>query len=153
MATLDNRIPPPALVLIAGALMATARLGSAAPALPDGWRFGLAVAFFVAAGVFGAPAFAAFGRAKTTINPVRIHEGSSLVTTGIYRFTRNPMYVALTSLLCAWAVLLNQPLAFAGPVLFALFINRFQIVPEERVLTQKFGAAYEAYRRSVRRWL
>ena len=84
---------------------------------------------------------------------MQIELASSLVTTGVYRVTRNPMYVALTSLLCALAAWLNQPLAIAGPLLFALYLTRFQIIPEERVLTQKFGAAYDDYRRTVRRWL
>ena len=153
MATLDNRIPPPVLLLVTGALMATVRLGSPAPSLPATWRWGLAGGFFLAAGLFATPAFSAFGKARTTINPVQIDLASSLVTTGIYRITRNPMYVALTFLLCAWAAWLNRPLAILGPVLFALFINRFQIVPEERTLAAKFGNAYDDYRRSVRRWL
>lgn len=153
MASLDNRIPPPILMLGTGILMGAVRLLPAAPVLQPAWRAGLTGAFLLAAGVFGAPAFAAFGRAKTTINPVQIERASSLVTTGIYRLTRNPMYVALTALLCALATWLNQPLAIAGPLLFALYLTRFQIVPEERVLARKFGAAYDDYRRTVRRWL
>lgn len=153
MSALENRIPPPILMIVTGALMAAVRLGSAAPCLPATGRWGLAGAFFLAAGLFGAPAFFAFGRAKTTIDPVQIDRASRLVTTGIYRTTRNPMYVALTLLLCAWTAWLNHPLAAFGPVFFALYITRFQIIPEERALSKKFGVAYEDYRRSVRRWI
>lgn len=153
MASLDNRIPPPVLLVLTAALMATVKFGPTTPYLPTALKWGLTGAFFLGAGVFGAPAFSAFGKAKTTIDPVKIERASSLVTTGIYRVTRNPMYVALTFLLCSWAAWLNQPLAILGPVVFALYITRFQILPEERTLTQKFGKSYDDYRRSVRRWL
>ena len=153
MGSLENRIPPPILMIATAVLMATLSFGSQPIFLPTGWRWGLVAAFFLAAGLFGAPAFSAFGKARTTINPVQIDRASSLVTTGIYRTTRNPMYVALTFILCAWAAWLNQPLAIVGPILFALYITRFQIVPEERTLAKKFGHSYDDYRRSVRRWL
>ena len=110
--------------------------------------------------LFGAIAFGfavsgvrSFQRARTTINPVRIDEASHLVTSGVFGVTRNPMYVALTALLMAWACWLASPWVWAGPLSFALFIHRFQILPEERVLAEKFGSAYDAYRRRVRRWI
>lgn len=76
-----------------------------------------------------------------------------MVTGGVYRLTRNPMYVGLTLLLTTWAVWLAVPWTFLGPVVFALFTHCFQILPEERVMSAKFGRAYEDYRRRVRRWL
>ena len=72
---------------------------------------------------------------------------------GIYRFTRNPMYLGLLMVLVAWAFHLSSASAFAGPLLFLFYIDRFQIVPEERVLVVKFGQAYSDYRSQVRRWL
>jgi protein-S-isoprenylcysteine O-methyltransferase Ste14 len=101
----------------------------------------------------GAPAFRAFGRARTTINPVDIDAASTLVTDGIYRYTRNPMYLGLLALLAAWAVYLGVGWALLGPMIFVAFITRFQIMPEERVLQGKFGAAYADYRARVRRWV
>ena len=153
MRALEHRIPPPILALLVAALMATALLGPGAPSLPLLWRLTIALVCFAGAGRFGFPAFAAFGKAKTTIDPVHLDRASALVTTGMYRVTRNPMYVALTLLLCAWAAWLAQPLPCLGPIAFALFIDRFQIVPEERVLTATFGSAYADYKASVRRWI
>jgi protein-S-isoprenylcysteine O-methyltransferase Ste14 len=75
------------------------------------------------------------------------------VTSGIYRVTRNPMYVGLTLSLCAWGFWLGRPIAALGPLTFVAFIDRLQIVPEERALTARFGQAYADYRRRVRRWL
>ena len=153
MHALEHRVPPPLLMLVIGAIMAAALFGPALPAVAAVWRWGLAGLLFAAAGVFGFPAFAAFGKAGTTIDPVQVDRASSLVTGGIYRVTRNPMYVALSLLLCAWAAWLARPLPLIGPIAFVLFINRFQIVPEERALMAKFAGAYADYRRSVRRWL
>lgn len=153
MSGIENRIPPPLLVLLIGGAMSTLLLDDRTADLPSAYRWGLTGLFFVMAGIFGFPAFRAFGRAKTTINPVAIDQASSLVTSGIYRLTRNPMYVALALLLCAWAAWLADPWALLGPVIFILFINRFQIIPEERALTAKFGEAYLNYRRATRRWL
>ena len=113
----------------------------------------LTVALGLIALTFGASGIVAFRLARTTINPVRIDQASRVVTGGIYRVTRNPMYVGLTALLTMWAVWLAVPLALLGPVLFALFTHRFQILPEERVMSAKFGREYQDYRLRVRRWL
>lgn len=153
MRSIEHRVPPPFVTLVVGAVMAASLLGAEPMALPAGWRWGLAGGFFAAAGLFGFPAFAAFVRAETTINPVEVNRATTLVTTGIYRITRNPMYVALFLLLCAWAAWLARPWPLIGPVAFLLFIDRFQVVPEERALMAKFGTVYADYRRSVRRWL
>jgi protein-S-isoprenylcysteine O-methyltransferase Ste14 len=71
----------------------------------------------------------------------------------VYRYTRNPMYVGLLLALLAWAVFLANPFAVLWVVLFVLYITRFQIIPEERVLASLFGAEYEAYKGGVCRWV
>jgi len=78
---------------------------------------------------------------------------TSLVTTGIFSWTRNPMYLGLAAALVGWAAFLSAAWSLLGPVLFVLYIDRFQIQPEERVLTELFGAEYTNYARRVRRWL
>ena len=78
---------------------------------------------------------------------------SSLVTGGIYRVTRNPMYVGLLFVLVAWAAFLWAPWAMLGPILFVTYMNRFQIRPEERTLMRTFGDDYARYKIAVRRWL
>jgi protein-S-isoprenylcysteine O-methyltransferase Ste14 len=94
-----------------------------------------------------------FRRARTTVNPLRPGTASTLVTGGIYRHTRNPMYLGLSIILLGWAVYLaNAPALLLLPG-FVLYIYRFQIVPEERTLAALFGAEYQAYRTRVRRWL
>ena len=94
-----------------------------------------------------------FRRAQTTVNPLKPETSAALVSTGVYSFTRNPMYLGMTLVLFAWAVYLSSIWSLLGPVLFALYITRFQIVPEERVLAGLFGAPFAAYKKRVRRWL
>jgi protein-S-isoprenylcysteine O-methyltransferase Ste14 len=153
MRALEHRIPPPVLALLTGAAMWFMGRGAPRSGLPDVARYTLSAVLFVAAGAFGFPAFLAFRRAGTTTNPVKIDRAAALVSSGIYRVTRNPMYVALTLLLCAWAAWLQAPVGALGPPLFALYIDRFQIVPEERAMRARFAEAYDAYRRRTRRWL
>jgi protein-S-isoprenylcysteine O-methyltransferase Ste14 len=81
-------------------------------------------------------------------------QAASMVTSGVYRFTRNPMYLGMFCLLAAWAAWLGRlaPL-LAGLPAFVLYMNRFQIRPEERALEQRFGAAFREYAARVRRWI
>jgi protein-S-isoprenylcysteine O-methyltransferase Ste14 len=95
----------------------------------------------------------AFRRQRTTINPLHPEKTSSLVTGGIYRISRNPMYVGMALLLLAWAVYLESPAALLGIGAFIAYITRFQIIPEESLLSRHFGAEFENYRQRVRRWL
>jgi protein-S-isoprenylcysteine O-methyltransferase Ste14 len=99
-----------------------------------------------------ASGFCTFGRAKTTIDPVRPDSASTLVRSGVYRYTRNPRYVGFTLLLTGFAVFLASPWAAPGPFMFAAFTTRFQILPEERALRSKFGADYERCLEATRRW-
>jgi protein-S-isoprenylcysteine O-methyltransferase Ste14 len=146
-------IPPPAVaVLIAGAMWGVS-LTTPSLAVPASIRVVAAVTIALAGGIVSLSGVISFRRARTTVNPMKPETASSLVTTGIYRFTRNPMYVGLLFVLVAWAVFLSTAWAFVGPLVFVLYINRFQIAPEERVLSAMFGTAYSAYKLKVRRWL
>jgi protein-S-isoprenylcysteine O-methyltransferase Ste14 len=153
MRSLEHKIPPPIVAaVIAVAMWALARI-TPAIALDNRLRLAVAGAFLGFAVCVTAMGMIAFRRARTTINPVNIAGASSMVTSGIYSRTRNPMYVGLTSLLLAWTTYLASPTALLGPIIFFLFTTRFQIIPEERFLTTKFGDQYTAYQQRVRRWL
>jgi protein-S-isoprenylcysteine O-methyltransferase Ste14 len=153
MRALELKIPPPVVAI----LIATAMWGvsshqpslSLVPAL----RPFLAAALAIIGVTFDLLGLLAFRRSRTTINPMKPGKASALVTGGVYRVTRNPMYVGLALLLTAWAVHLSMLSAFVGPVLFIIYMNRFQIGPEERVMRSKFGEVYAAYAARVRRWL
>jgi protein-S-isoprenylcysteine O-methyltransferase Ste14 len=101
----------------------------------------------------GAAALFGFRKAKTTINPTTPQASTALVLTGIYRLTRNPMYLAMLMVLIAWALLVSNAAAFLVLPVFVAYLNRFQIRPEEQALHTRFGAEFERYCRNVRRWL
>jgi protein-S-isoprenylcysteine O-methyltransferase Ste14 len=150
---LENRIPPPVLfVAIALAMGFGAAQMQALPVDPL-WRYVLAAGLLGVAGFFGPPAIIRFRRVGTTVDPVHIERASKLVVDGVFRHSRNPMYVALTALLAAYAVFLAVPVAAIGPVAFVVLIGWLQIAPEERAMQARFGAEYDAYCARVRRWL
>lgn len=94
-----------------------------------------------------------FRRARTTVNPLDPSASTTLVIAGIYRLTRNPMYLGILLVLLGWAVHLGHLLAFLLAMALIPLMNRLQIIPEERALTAKFGPAFAAYLAQVRRWL
>ena len=153
MSALELKIPPPVVALLIGAAMWFAAHRGVVLDVPLVVR---TVAFIVLALAGGATAIAGnleFRRAKTTVNPFKPQNATALVTSGVYLFTRNPMYLGLTLLILGWAAFLCSAWALAGPVVFVLYIRRFQIEPEEKILSAKFGAAYAEYVSRVRRWL
>ncbi|MCG3202545.1 MAG: hypothetical protein NFCOHLIN_02428 [Gammaproteobacteria bacterium] len=153
MPSLELRIPPPLIALSCAGLMWLVAAGTPSASWPAAGRHVLA-GMLAAAGVcVSMSGVATFRRAGTTVNPHRPRAATSLVTGGIYRYTRNPMYLGLLMVLLGWGIFLaNGPavLLIAG---FVLYIGRFQIAPEERALSDLFGPEYEAYRDRVRRWL
>jgi protein-S-isoprenylcysteine O-methyltransferase Ste14 len=153
MRALELKIPPPVVALLVGAAMWFAVGAIVAHELPFRARLVAFVAIALAGGAIALAGDLEFRRARTTINPFKPENSTTLVMSGIYRFTRNPMYVGLTLVLVGWAAFLWSAWALAGPVIFVFYITRFQIMPEERVLSAKFGAAYAQYAARVRRWV
>jgi protein-S-isoprenylcysteine O-methyltransferase Ste14 len=92
-------------------------------------------------------------RAKTTMNPMKPETTTSVVDSGIYGVTRNPIYVGMLIVLVGWAVHLQNIVAFLMVGLFVATVTQFQIRPEERALEERFGEEYIDYRRRVPRWL
>jgi len=150
---LELRIPPPVVALLIAVAMWHSERVIAPFDVPPGPRLAVALAVLVVGLAVGISAVAAFRRAKTTVNPLKPEAAAALVDTGIFRHTRNPMYLALMIGLVAWAIFLASALALLIGFAFVPYINRFQIEPEERVLGEKFGAAYQAYAARVRRWI
>lgn len=153
MSFLDHRVPPPIVMTLTGLAMGGAALALGESEFGLVWRLAAAAPFFFAAGYFGPSAIRTFLRLGTTIDPVNIERAGRLVTSGVFARTRNPMYVSMVLLLTSLALALGQPVLLVGPVLFVLYITRFQIMPEERILTERFGSDYQDYQRRVRRWI
>lgn len=151
--TLELRIPPVIVLLLAGfAMWLLARL---APG-PDGLlrlRAALALALLAVGVAVALAGVREFRQASTTVNPMQPSGASAMVRSGIYGRSRNPMYLGMLLVLCGWAAWLASPLALLGLPAFVAYLNRYQILPEERVLAALFSEEFADYRRSVRRWL
>src|SRR5215203_5700860 len=153
MNRLEHKLPPPVVALLVAFMMWGAARFTGPISIALGLRL---IAALLLAGTGLAIAIAGivqFRRARTTTNPFHPDAASSLVDDGIYRFTRNPMYLGMLLTLLGWAAFLASPMALLLTPLFVLYMNRFQIGPEERALSARFGAAFDAYTASVRRWL
>lgn len=153
MQALENRIPPPLVAVLFGVLMGL--FSRWLPGLdPDlHTRLLLALPLVMAGLLFVLAGGLSFRRARTTVNPLKPASASALVTSGIYRYTRNPMYAGFALCLLAWGLYLANPLALLGVPEFVLYMNRWQVGPEERALERLFGSDFTAYQRQVRRWL
>jgi protein-S-isoprenylcysteine O-methyltransferase Ste14 len=120
---------------------------------PSTWRMYLGLALAQASALLALAAVIALVRSRTTIDPIRPARVTALVTEGVFRLSRNPLYLSLLILLVAYAVRLDSLAVWLGPVLYLLYVTRFQIIPEERALQQKFGESFSSYRSRTRRWL
>ena len=154
MPSLELKIPPPLVAaVVAGAMVAAALWLPPVLEVPYGVRLGGALVLAGAGACFDLAGLRAFRKAHTTINPLRPDRAAAVVTTGVYRVTRNPMYLGLVLILLGLALYLASPWAVLGPPVFVAYITRYQMQPEERVLSAHFGAPYTAYCAQVRRWL
>ena len=149
---LETRIPPPVVALVVLLLMWNLAAWLPGPLAPS-WYVSAALTLVAIGAAFDLAALWAFHQAHTTINPMKPQATAHLVTSGVYRLTRNPMYLGLGLFLAAAMVYLWSPWAVLGPLGFVAYINRFQITPEERVMRERFGAEFTAYCARVRRWL
>ena len=153
MTKLELKIPPLLLVLIFATLMWLFQ-----PFLPVK-LYGQFVAqllfvfFALVGGLIIFTGALAFKKAQTTVNPTKPETTSSLVKIGIYHFTRNPMYLGMACCLIGWGFYLSNPNAIIFILGFIFYINRFQIKPEEKILTDMFQQEFIDYCTSVRRWL
>lgn len=153
MRNLELKLPPPVVALITACLMWLLSRLAGSFALPQYLRVVLGTALVVGGFAIARSGLLAFRRANTTSDPTRPGTSSSLVRSGVYRFSRNPMYLGVLLVLVGWAVFLANLLAFVVLPAFVLYLNRFQIAPEERALTSRFGADFAVYKTRVRRWL
>ena len=148
------KVPPLALTVGAAIVMvviqaAFGRTTSVRPeiAIPIGIAAALAGLLLAFRGVLD------FRRAQTTVDPRHPEQSARLVTTGVYRWTRNPMYLGFVAALAGLAIALQSVAGLAIASLAAVYLQRFQIHPEERILQRRFGDAFNVYLGQVRRWL
>lgn len=152
LSTLELKIPPVAVVLV---LMIAMRLADRfGPSMTDRPELMQPLGNLVLlAGLMLACAGAwSFWRHRTTADPMRPERASALVDTGVFRWTRNPMYLGFVVVLLGVALRFDAWTSLPGPVLLAAWLQRFQIRPEERILRERFGRDFDTYCRRVPRW-
>ena len=153
MHRLELKIPPVALVvLFALAAWFVARMNPWAGVQIPGKEW-VALALLIMGFALIIAGAVVFISAKTTVNPMTPELATSIVNRGVYKLSRNPMYLGLFIMLAAWVIFLGNILSALLLPLFILCMNRFQIIPEENALLEKFGDGYAGYLKSVRRWL
>ena len=148
---MNNKIPPPIVTLISGLAIYLSR-----NLFPD--HYGLVLDFFsilllICGIIIIRTAFLSFKNHQTTINPLNLTKTSSLVNTGIFKYTRNPMYLGMVFILISLALKFNLYGGIIVVLLFCSFITKFQIVPEENAMENIFGKEYKKYKKTTRRWL
>lgn len=153
MTYLELKIPPIGTFAIAmlGIWASAQYVPQCSFELPLTWGvFGVC---FIASGIFGLSALWGFWQVKTTVDPTKPEKANQIVERGIYRVSRNPMYMGLLWLLIGETYWYGNVLGIVVSGGFVYFMNRFQIIPEERILARKFNDNYLAYKTRVRRWL
>lgn len=146
-------IPPPAWLLLFGASMwAVDRNFPILEWVAEPWnRIGLVligVAFLI-----DLTSLITFFKKHTTPNPFQPRKTQTLVTTGTYSFTRNPMYLGMVIILMGWGIYLGSLAPFLLIPPFVWILTVMQIIPEEDILEDKFGREYLDYKARVRRWI
>lgn len=153
LSQLELKVPPLVIVVVcAGIMYLCAQTIQHEWLLATHLREALGVVALVFAGMVLSAALITFRRHQTTMNPLDPNQTNSIVTSGIYGYTRNPMYVAMFIALLGWGIFLGQISTGIGLVLYVVAITQLQIIPEERVLKEKFGDAFLHYCETTSRW-
>ncbi len=151
MRFLRNKIPPPIVAIVFGFLIyfSSGVLGEIE--IPKKEYFSI---FFVILGVLVTFISARSFRLKeTTVNPMTPNKTTSLVTDGLFRVSRNPMYLGLSFILISLAIYKGLILGMIFVPIFMFYITVFQIIPEEEAMLELFGDDYREYSNKVRRWI
>ena len=148
---MNNKIPPPIVTLISGLAIFFSR-----PLFPD-YHSNLINVFSAILLFFGLLVFflavASFKRYKTTVNPLQPSKATHLVISGIFRFTRNPMYLGMALVLLSLSFKFNLLGGLIVTAFFIMFITKFQIIPEEEAMQGLFQDEFETYKENTRRWI
>jgi protein-S-isoprenylcysteine O-methyltransferase Ste14 len=148
---LKNKIPPPIVTLIFAALIYFSSEWS--PSIVFRGQNLISLFLMTVGLIVLLIAISAFIKLKTTINPLKPEAASSLVTTGIFRISRNPMYLGMLLLIISLWIKTGAVLGFILVAGFIAYLNYFQIFPEEQAMKGLFSDKYKTYCQQVRRWL
>ena len=148
---MNNKIPPPIVTLISGLAIYFSR-----NLFPNHYGIMLdvfSILLLLCGIIIIRTAFLSFKNHQTTINPLNLTKTSSLVNTGIFKYTRNPMYLGMVFILLSITLKFNLYGGLIVILFFFYFITKFQISPEEKAMENLFGEEFKNYKKTTRRWL
>ena len=145
------KVPPPILVLILVVSIYMSQYQLETTHLPYNNSISLVI-LLVGALILINPVFK-FIKSKTTVNPVKFVKVNKLVTSGIYKYSRNPMYLGMILIIISTSIFYLNYYSVLTPFIFYFWINKFQIKREEIFLKEKFGKDYLSYMSKTRRWI
>ena len=148
---MNNKIPPPIVTLAFGLMIYFSR--NIFPDINNIIFYVLSLFFIILGPFILISAVRSFKAEQTTINPININIASSLVISGVFKYSRNPMYLGMVFILLALSFRFN----FVGGILFTsifiMYITKFQIIPEEAAMKSIFGEDFNKYKNKTRRWI
>lgn len=153
LVNLELKIPPPIVAAISAFLMWKMSHLSSMFSYDIGYKLEVCILIAMLGLLVDILAISRFMKAKTTVNPLKPGSASRLVKTGIYKYSRNPMYVGNFIILIAWGIWLGVPANISLLFVYVIYLTRFQIKPEEQALEATFKDEYRCYKEQVRRWI
>ena len=148
---MKKRIPPPLIAMLCVLIIFLSK--SIFPSFVFSYKLQLGIFVSTIGFLLLIVSIKSFIDNKTTINPLNLKKSTYLVTSGVFRFSRNPMYLGMLLFLLGTAIILNIIGGLIISILFIFYMNFFQIIPEEKALENLFGKNYKNYRKTVRRWI
>ena len=153
MQWLELKLPPVLVWLVAATAMLVVAYATPGLSFTLPGRSAITLALVMSGAALASAGVVAFREQRTTVNPLTPNASSSVVSSGVYRMSRNPMYLGFLLVLAGWAAYLSNAAALALMPAFVAYMTQYQIKPEERALLAKFGSEFAQYKSRVRRWL
>jgi len=148
---METKIPPPIVTLVFGLSIYFSRGIFQAVEIKYSFYIGILL-LILGLGIL-ISAVGLFRKDKTTVNPLSPEQATKLVTDGIFKYSRNPMYLGMALVLCSIAVSFNLIGGIILIALFCFYITKFQILPEERAMSNLFSQDFDKYKQATRRWI
>lgn len=148
---MKKRIPPPIITMLCVLVIFLSK--SIFPSFVFSYKLEIGIVVSIAGLLLLAVSVKSFINNNTTINPLNLKKSTYLVTDGLFRFSRNPMYLGMLLFLVGTSIILNIIGGLIISILFIFYMNFFQIIPEEKALENLFGKNYRNYKKNIRRWI
>ena len=148
---MKTKIPPPVVTLVSALLIFFSK--ELFPNYTFAYQSMLSIGVFISGLMILISAVSLFKKKETTVNPMSPEKASSLVVDGVFKYTRNPMYLGMSVVLLSISIQFNLIGGLLIVCLFVAYITIFQIIPEEEAMEENFGEEYLSFKKSTRRWI